>query len=69
VVRAEIKTVMTDGFSFTLRLQLSEGRLLPEHSYDLVVKLPLHVYETLRPAQGQHWFVALKSTALHLIPK
>ena len=69
VVQVEIKTVMTDGFSFTLLLQLREGRLLPEHAYDLVVKLPLHVYETLRPAQGQHWFVALKSTALHLIPE
>ena len=68
-MRAEIKTVMTDGFSFTLRLQLSEGRLLPEHPHDLVIKLPLHVYETLRPSQGQHWFAALKSTALHLIPK
>jgi ABC-type Fe3+/spermidine/putrescine transport system ATPase subunit len=69
VVQVGITTVMTDGFSFTLRLRLSQGRLLPEQSHDLVVKLPLHVYETLQPASGQEWSVALKPTALHLIPQ
>jgi molybdate transport system ATP-binding protein len=67
VVTGQVTAVMTDGFSFSVQLRLSDGRLLPDMPFDLLVKLPIHVFETLRPAQGQEWHVALKQSALHLI--
>jgi molybdate transport system ATP-binding protein len=67
VVMGQVVAVMTDGFSFSVQLRLKSGRLQASKPYDLSVKLPIHVFESLRPAQGQNWPVALKQSALHLI--
>jgi len=67
VVRGQIVSIMTDGLSFTLQLRLVEQRLKPEQKYDVVVALPLHVYESLAPTVGQEWQVSLKQSAVHLI--
>ncbi len=69
VVSARLEAVLTDGFSFGLRLRLVADRLTPERPYDIAVTLPLHVYESLRPAAGQVWRVSLKPQAIHLISK
>jgi molybdate transport system ATP-binding protein len=67
IVRGRIVSIMTDGLSFSLQLRLIEQRLCPEKSYDLMVALPLHVYESLSPTEGQVWQVSLKQSAIHLM--
>ena len=62
-----VVSVVADGLTFTLQLQLLEQRLTPHKPYDLLVVLPLHVYESLAPQVGEIWWVSLKKSAIHLI--
>ncbi len=66
-VQGRIVSIITDGLSFTLRLILAQGRLCPDQDFDLTVTLPLHVFESLAPKQGQTWPVSLKPNAIHLM--
>jgi molybdate transport system ATP-binding protein len=67
VVNTSVVAVTTDGLSFFLHLKLVEGRLQPQQNHDLEVRLPLHVFERLRPQVGQLWQASIKPSALHLI--
>lgn len=67
VVRGRIVAITTDGLSYSLQLCVEEERLVPGSGYDLLVALPLHVYESLGPEVGQVWPVSLKQSAIHLI--
>ena len=67
VVRGQVVSIMTDGLGYSLQLALVGQRLCREKSYDLIVVLPLHVYESLAPAVGQIWQVSLKQRAIHLM--
>ena len=67
VTSARLLSVITDGFSYGLRWQIEPERLVAHRNYDLAVKLPLHVYESLRPQVGQVWQLSLKPEAIHLI--
>jgi len=68
-VQGRIVSIITDGLSFTLRLILTGTRLHPDREFDLTVTLPLHVFESLGPQQGQIWPISLKPNAIHLMAK
>ena len=68
VVQGKIISVVTDGLSYTLRLCLVKERVIAGKSYDVVVTLPLHVYDSLTPTVGEVWHISLKQKAIHLIP-
>jgi molybdate transport system ATP-binding protein len=67
LVQGHIISIMTDGLSFSLKLCLIGERLCPQQAHDLIVALPLHVYESLAPQVGQVWPVSLKQSAIHLM--
>ncbi len=67
VVETRIALVMTDGLSFHLYLELVGERLLPGQNHDLLLHLPLHVFERLRPQVGQTWPVSLKPSAIFVL--
>ena len=62
-----VGSVVADGLTYTLQLQLTEQRLMPDKKYDVLVVLPLHVYESLMPKTGEMWRVSLKKKAIHLM--
>ena len=64
---AIVGSVVADGLTYTLQLQLAGQRLAPDKAYDLLVVLPLHVYESLAPKVGEVWQVSMKKSAIHLI--
>jgi molybdate transport system ATP-binding protein len=67
VVQGEIISIVTDGLSYTLQLCLVDERLGTDKSFDVVVTLPLHVYDSLTPTVGEIWHVSLKQKSIHLL--
>lgn len=65
----DVVAIVTDGLSFSLYIRWVDGRLKPTEPHDLVMALPIHVFERLSPAVGQRWRVVLKHSAIHVMAR
>lgn len=58
----------SDGNDVVLRFRADGARLQPEQDFDLLIDMPVYVYERLQLAGERHWLISLKPNVLHLVP-
>ena len=66
-MEGELLDQESDGNDVVLRFRADGARLQPELDFDLLIHMPVYVYERLQLARERHWLISLKPNVLHLV--
>ncbi|RMG95987.1 MAG: ABC transporter ATP-binding protein [Chloroflexi bacterium] len=67
LVNGRITTDYTDGFNYTLHIQLDPPYRINPNNHDLEIILPNYIYERLGLAHDRHWQISIPRDAIHIL--